>query len=179
MQALLEKELARQGETQAGILEGTLPKFSYKNYTIAQNGSAMDLSFDRKIWNPDTLHLTGYLENIDEGGIVCDYFNNFRLFAYHNKIGIRLADGTIHESESLKNTAGPVWLTLSASGQLTLRFNNNIIVNTTIKGDLTKIRGGFVTCGKLQGQELTGRMQTYHGTISDLRFSMNTLLSTP
>ncbi|MBO9566018.1 MAG: sulfatase [Niastella sp.] len=179
MQALLEKELARQGESQVSILEGTLPKFSWKSYTIAQNGSAMDLSFDRKMWNPDTLHITGYLENINEGGIVCDYFNNFRLFAYHNKIGIRLADGTIHESESLNNTAGPVWLMLSAGGHLTLRFNNNIILNTTIKGDLTKIKGGFVTCGKLQGQELTGRMQTYHGNISDLRFSMNTLLSTP
>lgn len=179
MQALLEKELARQGETQAGILEGTLPKFSYKNYTLAQYGSAMDLSFNRKMWNPDTLHITGYLQNIDEGGIVCDYFNNFRLFAWHRKIGVRLADGTILESEPLKSTAGPLWLMLTAGGELTLQFNNNIILNTTIKGDHTKIRGGFVTCGKLQGQELTGRMQTYHGKISDLRFSMNEIPSAP
>jgi arylsulfatase A-like enzyme len=173
MQALLEKELTRQGETQASILEGTLPKFSYKNYSLAQNGSAMDMSFDRKMWNPEILHITGYLESIDKGGIVCDYFNNFRVFAYHKKIGIQLADGTVKESEFLKDTAGHIWLMLTASGDVTIRFNNDIILNTTIKGDCTKIRNGFVTCGKLQGQELVGRLQTYDGRISDCRFSMN------
>lgn len=179
MAALLEKELEQQGETQEMIGEGTLPKFAYKSYSIAQNGSAMDLSFDRKLWNPEVLYITGYLENINKGGVVCDYFNNFRLFAYNKKIGIQLADGTVKESESLKDKDGHIWLRLSADGDLTIRFNNSVILSTKLGRDLTKVRNGFVTCGKLQGQELDGLLQTYRGSISDLRFSMNELVRTP
>lgn len=90
LSTLLDKELLRQGETAQMIMEGTLPRFNDKSYTIRQNRGAAEMSFNKKLWNPDTLYVTAYLTGIDTGGIVCDYFNNFRLFAYHNKIGISL-----------------------------------------------------------------------------------------
>jgi hypothetical protein len=177
--ALLAKELQRQGETEEMIVEGTLPKFFDKNYAISQNGSAMEMSFNKKLWNPDTLHITGYLEGIDEGGVVCDYFGNFRLYAYKGRVGIQLADSSIRESKALAETKGHLWLKLSAGGDLVVQFNSNIVLTTKLSGDLTKIRNGFVTCGKLQGEERSGELQTFRGTISDLRFTMNELTRSP
>jgi hypothetical protein len=179
LSALLDKELQRQGETEEMIVEGTLPKFFDKNYAIFQNGSAMEMSFNKKLWDPDTLHITGYLEGIDEGGVVCDYFGNFRLYAYKGKIGIQLADSSIRESKALAETKGHLWLKLSAGGDLAIQFNSNIVLTTKLSGDLTKIRNGFVTCGKLQGEERTGELQTFRGRISDLRFTMNELTRSP
>ena len=179
LSVVLDKELKRQGETETMIREGTLPRFFDKSYTVAQKGSAMDLSFNRKRWNPDLLHITGYLEDIDKGGIVCSYFNNFRLFAYNSHIGIQLPDGSIKESASLKDIEGHLWLQLSDDGKLSVQFNNRLVLTASLGKDLTKIGGGFVTCGILQGQELSGRLQSYQGRISDLRFSMNELAGTP
>lgn len=179
LSALLQKELQRQGETETMIKDGTLPQFFDKSYAIQQNGSAMDLSFNRKLWNPQQLHITGYLEGIDKGGIICSYFNNFRLFAYQGKIGMQLPDGTIKESMSLNETKGHLWLQLSANGNLMIQFNSRTVITATLDKDLTKIGTGFVTCGILQGEELRGRLQTYQGRISDLRFSMNELAGAP
>ncbi|WP_276481710.1 sulfatase [Paraflavitalea pollutisoli] len=179
LQSLLAKELARQGESEASILAGTLPQFAHNSYSLSQYGSAMDLSFNRKLWNPDTLHITGFLKGIDQGGIVCDYFGQFKLYAYQGRMGIQLADGTVKESELLKDNTGHLWLTLAANGALTLRFNNTVVVQSSVGRDLTKVKGGFVTCGKLQGQEQTGRLRRFQGYITDLRFSMNTLLPSP
>ncbi|MGN7785073.1 sulfatase family protein [Niabella sp. 22666] len=179
LSAMLDKELKKQGETEAMIREGTLPRFLDKSYTIAQKGSAMDLSFNRKRWNPALLHITGYLENINKGGIVCSYFNNFRLFAYGSQIGIQLTDGSIKESAPLKDTAGHLWLQLSEDGKLSIQFNNRLVLTASLGKDLTKIGNGFVTCGILQGQELSGRLQSYQGRISDLLFSMNELAGAP
>lgn len=179
LSALLKKELQRQGETETMIEEGTLPQFFDKSYTVQQNASAMDLSFNRERWSPEQLHITGYLENIDKGGIICSYFNNFRLFAYQGKIGLQLPDGTIKESIALDETKGHLWLQLSAKGNLTIQFNNHTVVSAILDKDLTKIGNGFVTCGILQGEEVQGRLQTYQGRISDLRFSMNKLAGTP
>ena len=179
LSALLDKELKRQGETEDMIVEGTLPKFFDKNYTLPQNGSAMEMSFNKKLWNPEVLHISGYIEGIDEGGVVCDYFNNFRLYAYKGKIGILLPDGSISESEALTAVNGHLWLKLSAGGELVVQFNNHIVLSTKYAQDLTKIRNGFVTCGKLQGQELEGKLQTFCGKISDLRFTMNELTRSP
>lgn len=179
LSVLLEKELERQGETEAMILEGTLPQFFDKSYTIAQKGSAMDLSFNRKKWNPDLLHITGYLEGIDSGGIICSYFDNFRLYAHRGIIGVQLADGSVTESGKLSESKGHLWLQLSAAGSLSVQFNNRIVFTTQLHKDLTKIGSGFVTCGILQGEEQKGKLQTYQGKINDLRFSMNELAGAP
>ncbi|WP_245957617.1 sulfatase [Niabella yanshanensis] len=179
LSATLDQELKRQGETEAMIREGTLPQFFDNSYTVVQKGSAMDLSFNRQRWNPDLLHITGYLEDIHKGGIVCSYFNNFRLFAYNSKIGIQLSDSSIKESALLKDTAGHLWLQLSDDGNLSIQFNNHPVLTASLGKDLTKIGNGFVTCGILQGQELSGRLQSYQGRISDLRFSMNELAGAP
>ena len=176
---LLDKELARQGETSEMILEGTLPAFFDQGYTIRQNRSASDLSFNRKKWNPDVLFITAYLNDMDKGGIICDYFSNFKLYAYHNKIGLKLADGTEMESEVVPGKQGQLLLRLSSQGELEVKLNDKSILVKILKKDLTKVKAGYVTCGKIQGEELEGKLQSYNGKISDLRFTMNELSREP
>jgi arylsulfatase A-like enzyme len=179
LKALLDKELKRQGETEEMILEGPLPVFSDRAYTIRQHIGASDLSFNKKRWNPDTLIITTYLEDIDKGGVVCEYFNNFKLYAYQNKIGLLLADGAEIESRQVPVNQGHLFLSLSKKGALEIRFNQQTIITKQLKGDLTKIRGGYVSCGMVQGEELKGKLQTYQGRITDLRFTMNELSAAP
>ena len=179
LKALLDKELARQGETNEMISEGTLPVFFDQSYTIRQQKSASDLSFNRKKWNPEVLFITAYLNGIDKGGVICDYFSNFRLYAYHNKIGLKLADGTEIESELIPGKQGQLLLKLSSQGELEVRLNDQAILVKALKKDLTKIKAGYVTCGKIQGEELEGKLQSYNGKITDLRFTMNGLSKEP
>lgn len=179
LRQLLAQELSRQGETENMILEGPLPTFFDQSYTIRQNNSAADLSFNKKNWNPDLLNITAYLDGINEGGIVCDYFSNFSIYAYQNKIGIKLSDGTELESKSLAGKQGELFITLSAKGALNVQFNHQLILSGHLDKDLTKIKSGYVTCGKIQGEELQGKLQPFKGTITDLRFTMNNLLREP
>jgi arylsulfatase A-like enzyme len=179
LEKLLNKELQRQGETDDMILKGTLPEFFDQSYAIRQNSSASDLSFNKKRWNPDTLIITAYLEGIDKGGVVCDYFNNFKLYAYQHKIGLVLANGNTIESEPLPVNQGQLVLRLSEKGDLEIRFNRQTVLTDALQRDLTKIKGGYVTCGKVQGEELEGKLQTYQGKIMDLRFTMNELSREP
>ena len=172
---LLQKELSRQGEQEAMIMEGTLPLFSDKSYSIAQNKGAVEMSFNRKLWNPDTLFITAYLNNVNKGGVVCEYFNNFRLYAYQSKIGIVLPDGNRFESEPVETTNGQLLVELRSSGIIEIYFNNKKVLKADLKADLTKIKSGYVTCGKIQGMELPGHLQPYRGKIYDLRFTMNDL----
>lgn len=179
LEGLLDKELRRQGETEKMILEGTLPEFFDQGYTIRQNIGASDLSFNKKRWNPDTLIITAYLDEIDKGGVVCDYFNNFKLYAHQNKIGLVLADGTEIESKQIPVNQGQLLFTLTEKGTLEVRFDQQTILTKELKGGLTKIKGGYVTCGIIQGEELEGKLQTYKGKITDLRFTMNELSAQP
>ncbi|WP_234979657.1 sulfatase family protein [Chitinophaga niabensis] len=179
LKKLLDKELARQGETNEMILEGTLPVFFDQSYTIRQSRSASDLSFNKKRWNPDVLYITAYLNDMNKGGVVCDYFSNFRLYACHGKIGLRLADGTEVESEAIPVKEGQLLMKLSSQGELEVRFNQEVILVKALKKDLTKIKAGYVTCGKIQGEELEGKLQSYDGQITDLRFTMNELSKEP
>jgi arylsulfatase A-like enzyme len=176
---LLDDELKRQGETREMILKGPLPEFFDQSYAIRQHSSASDLSFNRKLWNPHTLIITAYLDGVDKGGVVCDYFNNFKLYAYHGRIGLELADSTEMESDPIPGTQGELLLTLSENGQIEIQFNHQIVLAKAWKGDLTKIRAGYVTCGNIQGEELAGKLQTYRGKITDLRFTMNELSRQP
>jgi N-sulfoglucosamine sulfohydrolase len=174
LEKLLNKELARQGETDEMIAEGPLPSFSDHSYTIKQYHSAADLSFNKKIWNPDTLTITAYLENIDKGGVVCDYFSNFKLYAYHNRIGLQLPDNDV-ESATIKEPGGQLLLRLSEKGDLEVWFNQQLILSKELQKDFTKIKAGYVSCGHIQGEELPGKLQTYKGKITDLRFTINEL----
>lgn len=179
LEKLLDKELKRQGETDEMILEGLLPRFFDQSYTIRQNGSASDLSFNKKRWNPDTLIITAYLDAIDKGGVVCDYFNNFKLYAYQNRIGLVFADGAGLASKPIPADQGQLFFSLSEKGLLEIRFNHQVILTAALRRDLTKIKGGYVTCGKVQGEELEGKVQTYKGKIQDLTFTMNELSREP
>lgn len=179
LEQLLDKELKKQGETDEMILKGSLPEFFDHSYTIRQNGSASDLSFNKKRWNPDTLIITAYLDEINKGGVVCDYFNNFKLYAYQNKIGLVLADGTEIESNQIAVNQGQLLFSLSEKGALEVRLNQQTILTKELKGGMTKIKEGYVTCGKIQGEELEGKLQTYRGKITDLRVTMNALSRSP
>lgn len=68
---------------------------------------------------------------------------------------------------------------LTPGGELDIYFDNKKILNASLGKDLTKIKGGYVTCGKVQGEILPGRLQPYRGKILDLKFTMNDLLSSP
>lgn len=179
LEELLDKELKRQGETEKMILEGPLPEFFDNSYTIRQNNSASDLSFNKKRWNPETLIITAYLDGIDKGGVVLDYFNHFKLYAYQNKIGLLLADSTEITSNPIPVNQGQLSFSLSERGTLEITFDQQTILSKELKGDLIKIKGGYVTCGKIQGEELSGKLQTYEGRITDLRFTMNELSTAP
>ncbi|RFM32482.1 sulfatase family protein [Chitinophaga silvisoli] len=170
---LLDKELKRQGETEEMILSGTLPVFFDRSYTIKQYGSAADLSFNKKLWTPEVLVVTAYLGGIDKGGVVCDYFGNFKLYAYEGRIGVVMGDGTDLHSEVLTAKEGQLVCKLSEKGALEIQFDNNVILTAQVKENLMKIKGGYVTCGKVQGEELGGKLQTFEGAITDLRFTMN------
>ncbi|MFT3902204.1 MAG: sulfatase [Niabella sp.] len=179
VQVLLDKELQRQGETEAMIMEGPLPYFFDQSYYIAQGKSASDLSFNKRLWNPDVLYITAYLQGIDKGGVVCDYFNNFRLYTYEGRIGLSTGNNTIAESRALPETNGQLLLRLSAAGDLEVQFNNDNVLSAALKKDLTKIKGGYVSCGKIQGKSFTGKLQAFQGRINDLRFAMNELSRKP
>src|SRR5690606_7553720 len=105
-------------------LEGTLPHFGDRSYTIRQDRGANEMSFNRKKWNPDTLYITAYLDGIDKGGIVCDYFNNFRLFACDGKIGMALPGGKVYESNHLPERSGQLVMRLIKDGSLEIKFNH-------------------------------------------------------
>jgi N-sulfoglucosamine sulfohydrolase len=179
LKELLDKELKQQGETNEMIMKGSLPEFFDQSYAIRQNGSAADLSFNKKSWNPQVLIITAYLENLNKGGVVCDYFNNFKLYAYQNKIGLVLGNGTEIKSETINGKQGQLLMKLSEDGTLEVMFNQQIILTKELSSDLTKIKAGYVTCGKIQGEETAGKLQTYDGKITDLRFTMNELSKEP
>jgi hypothetical protein len=58
-------------------------------------------------------------------------------------------------------------------------LNHKAILVKALKKDLTKVKAGYVTCGKIQGEELEGKLQSYNGQITDLRFTMNGLSKEP
>ncbi len=179
MKELLQNELNRQGETEASILHGPLPDFYDRAYEILQNTGASDLSFNRKVWNPDTLYINGYLNGINKGGIVCDYFGQFKITAFQNSIGVEFADGTTFNIPVRGQNNGHLIFRLAAQGDIEMHLNGKSILREKVKGDYTKIKPGYVTSGKLQGLELPGKHQTFNGTITNLRFSMNILSRSP
>ena len=179
MKELLLNELKRQGETEATIIHGPLPDFYDRAYEIRQNMGASDLSFNRKIWNPDTLYVNGYINGIEKGGIVCDYFGQFRITAFQNSVGVEFADGTSFYTSAVGQSNGNLIFRLTAEGDVEMHFDGKAIVRQKVKGDFTKIKAGYVTCGKIQGGELSAKYQTFNGTITNLRFSMNILSRSP
>jgi hypothetical protein len=97
------------------------------------------------------------------------------LYAYQNKIGLVLGNDTEIKSETINGKQGQLLMKLSEDGTLEVMFNQQIILTKELSSDLTKIKAGYVTCGKIQGEETAGKLQTYDGKITDLRFTMNEL----
>ncbi len=178
MKELLQMELKRQGETEETILHGPLPDFYDRAYELKQNAGASDLSFNRKLWNPDTLYISGYLTGLSQGGIVCDYFNQFKITGFQNRLGVEFANGNSFNIP-VKQDAGHMIFRLTSGGDVEMRYNGKVLFTEKVKGGFSKIKAGYVTCGKVQGEELSGKYQTFNGTITNLRFSMNILSRSP
>ncbi|WPP51701.1 sulfatase family protein [Catalinimonas niigatensis] len=180
LQQVLGKELLRQGETEAMILQGSLPTFFDRSYQVAQHISVSDQSFDKTKWNPDTLFISAYVEGMDQDGILCDYFGQFHLFTHDRKIGIRLKDGQRYESQPLSETEGHLLLRLSQEGALSLQYNNKEILSTQLKQDYTKIQPGYISCGLIRDKILTEEQaNVFGGKIHNLRVSINTMSRKP
>jgi len=179
LQEVLQNELKRQGETEESINHGPLPDFYDRAYEIPQNAGASDLSFNRKLWNPDTLFINGYITGLEKGGIVCDYFGQFKIFAFQKNVGIEFADGTSFFTTLESKNSGHMVFRLTSDGAMEMQFDGNSLFRQNVNRDFTKIKAGYVTNGKIQGNELAGKFQTFDGTITNLRFSMNFLSRSP
>lgn len=180
LRSILNKELAEQGETIDIILQGDLPIFHHNAYDIQQGISVRDFSFDRQLWNPDTLFLTGFIKGLQNDGVVCEYFKQFRLILKNNKLGILFQNGEQYFSESLNSENGHIILKLSDTGSLELKFDGKEILNTEVNGDFTKINSGYVSCGLSREQNLEYAEANYFkGEITGLRISLNELVKQP
>ncbi|PHN08469.1 sulfatase family protein [Flavilitoribacter nigricans] len=180
MRDQLDRELERQGETEAMILRGSLPTFFDRSYQVEQGMSASDQSFDRTVWNPDTLYISAYVEGLEQNGFLCDYFGRFQLFARDQAIGISSVDGTDLISEPLSATSGHLLLRLTADGALSLRFNDREILSDQLDQDYTKIKAGYISCGLIRDRKIpAGEPNIFGGKIHDFRVSINTLSRSP
>lgn len=182
LRKILERELAHQGETEQGIRQGQLPVFYDHAYEVPQKKAVFQSSFNKKIWNPDTLFVTAYLDHIGQGGLICSYFDQFRLIAWNGKIGIEFRGNTTFYSEKLGKDGGNLRLKLTNQGEVQLWFDGNRIINEHIRGDFTKIRSGYVTCGHFRSETESlyeEKYKPFKGEIGHLRFTMNDLMATP
>lgn len=174
LRELLNKELAAQGETEEMILQGQLPDFYARSYEIGQGISAHQMSFDKGRWNPDTLFVTAYLEGLEQEGILFKYFKQFKVIAKDNKLGVAFTNGPSFYSKPLKENKGHLIMRLSSQGDFELKLNGNQLLQGTVPGDPTKIRGGYVSVGFARDEAPPVAMPAYfQGKIQNMRFSMN------
>ncbi len=177
---LLEKELQAQGESDRMILQGSLPTFYDHSYQVAQHVSVSHLSFDKKLWNPDTLFITAYLEGIEQDGILCDYFNQFSIITKDRKLGVFFNGDQLYESEPLTENKGHMVFSLTSGGVLQLDYNGHPMISASLSKDYTKIQPGYVSCGLARGETLPlGQPAYFKGNIHDLRISVNELVRKP
>lgn len=176
LRQLLDKELARQGETEEMILQGQLPVFYAQSYGIGQGISAHTMSFEKELWNPDTLFVTGYIDGLKQDGILFQYFKQFRVIAKNKKLGVIFSDGQSFYSDNLNENEGHLMMDLTRQGGFELKLNGKQVVKGKVQGDHTKINGGYVSVGFARDEELPSDIPVYfEGNIQDLRFTMNKL----
>ena len=180
LSVLLSNELTEQGETDQMILEGQLPVYYNQSYEIRQGKSAHHLSFDKSRWNPDTLFVTGYTDGLDQGGILCVYFNQFKLLIKEKKIGLSFENAQTYYSDPLSANKGHIVFCLTAAGDFELTFEGALLLQGKVEKDFTKIGSGYVSCGFERGGEAIAEAPFYfNGTIHNLRFTMNKLNQAP
>ncbi len=180
LRVMLSNELIEQGETDPMILQGQLPIFYDQSYEIKQGTSAHPLSFDKSLWNPDTLFVTAYIEGLDQDGILCNYFNQFRLSVKEKKIGLTLGNDQLFFSNPLTENNGHIVFRLTAVGDFELTFEGETLFQGHVPEDFTKIGNGYVSCGFERGKEGVAEEPPYfNGTIHNLRFTMNKLNQKP
>jgi len=169
---LLFEEMKRQGESQNYVLDSFLPVWGDRSFEIKQNNIVSFLSFNKTYWKPDTLYVSAYLDGINKGGLVCDYFNNLKIFAYKNQIGIVTSSDAIYRSKKVETNGGHLLIKITSLGKLEIEFNQNLIIEAFLNGDFTKIKDGYVSCGQFRGKKKMPELQKYEGKIMNLIFSM-------
>ena len=177
--AILDQELSQQGETAEEIKQGQLPVFYDNAYEIRQNTAVLPSSFDHKKWNPDTLFVTAWVKDIQKEGLICGYFDKFRIFSSENKIGVEFRNKRVFYSSPVAENQGQLIFKLTCQGQMHLYFEGRKIITAPVGGDFTKIGPGYVMCGELRGEPVPEKYKQFKGKILNLRFTMNTLTPTP
>lgn len=176
LRELLNRELTEMGETEEMILQGQLPDFQARSYEVGQGISAHQMSFNKQQWNPDTLFVTGYIEGMEQNGILLKYFNQFKVMAENNRLALLFDDGKAFYSEPLKDDKGHLLMRLSSQGDFELKLNGEELLQGQVSGDPTKIRGGYVSVGFARDEAPPLAMPAYFpGKIHNMRFTMNKL----
>ncbi|MDG3581191.1 sulfatase family protein [Galbibacter pacificus] len=176
----LNNELLRQGEGMATILQGDLPVFHSNSYSVSQGMSVSDLSFERDRWSPKTLIMNLFIDGTGNNGVLCEYFNQFRLILKNGKLGIVLRDGREFFSDILSDVNGHLLFQLSNKGKLSVSFNGADIVNHSLEKDFTAVNSGYFSCGLARMQQLNqGEQNYFKGKISGITVSMNKLIREP
>lgn len=176
LRELLNRELTEMGETEEMILQGQLPVFRAHSYEVGQGISAHHFSFDRQRWNPDTLFITCYLEGLEQDGILFKYFNQFKVLAENNRLGVIFNGDNSFYSEPLQENKGHLLMRLSSQGDFELKLNGEQLLQGQVSGDPTKIRGGYVSVGFVRNEAPPANMPAYFpGIIRNMRFTMNKL----
>ncbi len=177
LQALLEVELEAQGESAEAILQGDLPTFHHNAYDLKQGISVSDMTFDKKTWNPESLYFTSYVQDLQQDGVLCEYFRQFRLVVQNNAVGVLFRSGEAFYSDKLPSTKGHIILNLDATGNLVVQFDGQQVLEAKLQGDFIKINGGYISCGLAREQKLeTAEANYFKGEISGFRVSINELL---
>lgn len=176
LRRLLNKELSQQGETEEVIRQGQLPEFYDRAYEISQGASVHPMSFNKDQWNPETLFITGYIDGLDQRGIVLKYFKQFMLTADNRKLGVIFKDGESFYSKPFKESKGHLEMRIDNKGDFELKLNGRQLIKGNVGNDHTKINGGYVSVGLARDEEPSDGMPLYFkGKIQNMRFTMNKL----
>lgn len=176
LQKTMDKELARQGETSDMIIHGQFPDFYHNAYEIKQGVACHPMSFDKSIWEPETLFVTGYIDGLNKPGVLLKYFEQFTLTVKDNQITIHFRDGRALVSGILPDTRGHMLLCMSAQGDFEVKINGKPAVRGKAPANSTRINGGYVSVGHVRDGEPPAGLPVYFpGKINKMRFTMNNL----
>lgn len=176
LRKLLDKELKRQGETSEMIIQGQQPLFYSNAYEIRQGVASHVMAFDKKKWEPECLYVTGFVEGLDQPGVLFRYFNQFTVSLEDRRISVAFDNRKTFKSELLNERDGHILMRVSDDGTFDLKVNGREVAAGKVAGSPVKINGGYVSVGHLREGAMPAGMPLYfRGAISGMRFSMNHL----
>ncbi|SFW74345.1 Sulfatase [Sinomicrobium oceani] len=181
LRKILADVLDKQGETEDQIRHGTLPDFYDRSYEVRQGISVNDMSFEKKLWEPEEkLYITAYIRGMDHDGVIAEYFNRFKIFVKSGTLGIAFDEEEIFYSAKVDAQEGQLVLALEKTGDFELKYAGEILIKNRVGGDYTGIRSGYVSCGLSREKNPGQGMPLYFGgEINNFRVSLDALSRTP